>query len=99
MSQENSCFLGLILQLPMKLHYKCTEERIDVINYKDESGILISDINMVSHENLNAALRCGTGNASALRDKITETLRDNSGLKIVKMGASRKRYSTVPSKK
>ena len=42
----------------------------------------------VSRENLNAALGSGTGNASALRDKITETLRDNGGLKIVKMGAS-----------
>ena len=39
-----------------------------------------------------------TSNASALRDKITETLRDYGGLKIVKMGASRKRYSTEPSK-
>ena len=53
----------------------------------------------VSRENLNAALGSGTGNASTLRDKITETLRDNGGLKIVKMGASRKRYSIMPSKK
>ena len=53
----------------------------------------------VSRENLNAALGSGTGNASALRDKITETLRGNGGLKIVKMEASRIRYSTVPSKK
>ena len=53
----------------------------------------------VSRENLNAALWSVTGNESALRDKITETLRENGGLKIVKMGASRKRYSTVPSKK
>ena len=46
MSQEYSCFLGLILQLPMKLHYKCIEEKIDVINYKDETRIPISNINM-----------------------------------------------------
>ena len=53
----------------------------------------------LSRENLNAALGSGTGNASALRDKITQTLRDNGGLKIVKMGESRKHYSIVPSKK
>ena len=53
----------------------------------------------VSRENLNAALGSGTSNASALCDKITETLRDNGGLKIVKIGASRKHYSTMPSKK
>ena len=53
----------------------------------------------VSRENLNVALGSGTGNASTLRDKITETLRENGGLKIVKMRASRTRYSTVPSKK
>ena len=53
----------------------------------------------VSRENLNAAHGSGTSNASTLRDKITETLRDNGGLKIVKIGASRKHYSIVPSKK
>ena len=53
----------------------------------------------VSRENLNAALGSVTGNESALRDKIIETLRENGGLKIVKMRASRTRYSTVPSKK
>ena len=53
----------------------------------------------VSRENSNAALGSVTGNASALRDKITETLRENGGLKIVKMRASRTRYSTVSSKK
>ena len=46
MSQGNSCLLGLILQLAMKPHYKCIKEKIDVINYIDEIGIPISDINM-----------------------------------------------------
>ena len=46
MKPKNSCSMRLILQLPMKLHYKCIEEKIDVINYKDETGIPISNINM-----------------------------------------------------
>ena len=46
MKPKNSCSLRLILQLPMKLHYKCIEEKINVINYKDETGIPISNINM-----------------------------------------------------
>ena len=69
-----------------------------MINYKDETGIPISDINMGKSWELECCSWSGTSNASALRDKITETLRDNGGLKIVKMGASRKHYSTVPSK-
>lgn len=62
---------------------------------KMKLGFPIYDVNM--GENLNAALGTSNASASALREKITKTSKNNGGLELVKKGASRNRYTMMPS--
>ena len=58
-------------------------------------GSPIYDVNM--GDNLNAALGTSNASASALHEKLIKTSKDNGGLEIVKKGASRNRYTMMPS--
>ena len=66
-----------------------------MIDYENETGIPIYDVNM--GENLNAVLGTSNASASALHEKITKKSKNNGGLEIVKKGASRNRYTMMPS--